>query len=269
MKAKLHRVGGGDPLALVNVAGVGVIQGSNQSEAARKAVRFLLSEQAQRHFADQTAEYPANPDVKPSKHKLPPITDLQAPDIDLSKLSSLQETRRSCCRKRGCPDARAPGRSRTHRALPRRRRGGPAAAGVPGGAFVRTRRRRRVGRAGADPDRGTGTAKPVARGGGDGRVPGAGSAQRVARRARRIWSGRRVFGVLLVLPLAVPSYVAGFTWISVVPDLTGFAGAFVVLTLVSYPYVLLPVAAALRTPIRRWRRSPARSAARVVRCSSR
>lgn len=92
MKAKLHRVGSGDPLALVNVAGVGIVQGTNQSEAAQKAVRFLLSEQAQRHFADQTAEYPANPGVKSSKHQLPPITDLQAPDIDLSKLSSLQET---------------------------------------------------------------------------------------------------------------------------------------------------------------------------------
>ncbi|SDP88492.1 iron ABC transporter substrate-binding protein [Lentzea jiangxiensis] len=92
MKAKLHRVGGGDPLALVNVAGAAVVQGSNQSEAAQKAVRFLLSEQAQRHFADQTAEYPANPAVRPGKHRLPPITDLQPPDIDLSKLSSLQET---------------------------------------------------------------------------------------------------------------------------------------------------------------------------------
>ena len=30
--------------------------------------------------------------MKSSKHQLPPITDLQAPDIDLSKLSSLQET---------------------------------------------------------------------------------------------------------------------------------------------------------------------------------
>lgn len=59
--------------------------------------------------------------------------------------------------------------------------------------------------------------------------------------------GRRVFGVLLVLPLAVPSYVAGFTWIALLPGLTGFAGAFLVLTLVSYPYVFLPVAAALRT----------------------
>ncbi|MFD1151075.1 ABC transporter permease [Saccharothrix hoggarensis] len=59
--------------------------------------------------------------------------------------------------------------------------------------------------------------------------------------------GRRVAGVLLVLPLAVPSYVAGFTWVALLPGLTGFAGAFLVLTLVSFPYVLLPVAAALRT----------------------
>jgi iron(III) transport system permease protein len=58
--------------------------------------------------------------------------------------------------------------------------------------------------------------------------------------------GRRVWAVLLVLPLAVPSYVAGFTWISEWPNLAGFPGAFLVLTLVSYPYVLLPVAAALR-----------------------
>lgn len=59
--------------------------------------------------------------------------------------------------------------------------------------------------------------------------------------------GRRVAAVLLVLPLAVPSYVAAFTWIAQWRDLSGFFGAFVVLTLVSFPYVLLPVAAALRT----------------------
>jgi iron(III) transport system permease protein len=59
-------------------------------------------------------------------------------------------------------------------------------------------------------------------------------------------AGRRALGVLLALPLAVPSYVAGFTWISEAPQLAGFWGAFGVLTAVSYPYVLLPVAAALR-----------------------
>ncbi len=58
--------------------------------------------------------------------------------------------------------------------------------------------------------------------------------------------GRRWWAVALVLPLAVPSYVAGFTWISEWPWMAGFLGAFGVLTAVSYPYVLLPVAAALR-----------------------
>lgn len=58
--------------------------------------------------------------------------------------------------------------------------------------------------------------------------------------------GRRIWAVALALPLAVPSYVAGFTWIAEWPWLAGFWGAFGVLTAVSYPYVMLPVAAALR-----------------------
>ena len=51
--------------------------------------------------------------------------------------------------------------------------------------------------------------------------------------------------VLLALPLAIPSYLAAFAWISWRPSMAGFIGAFVVLTLVTYPYVFLPVCAAL------------------------
>jgi iron(III) transport system substrate-binding protein len=92
VKVKLHYAGGGDPLSLVNVAGAAVVAGSDRNEAAVKAVRFLLSEQAQKYFADETAEYPANPAVKSDKHKLPTLAELNGPDIDLSKLSSLQQT---------------------------------------------------------------------------------------------------------------------------------------------------------------------------------
>ena len=63
--------------------------------------------------------------------------------------------------------------------------------------------------------------------------------------------GRRVFGVLLALPLAVPSYVAAYTW-AAIADLwdpsgrfDGFWAAVLVLTLYSYPYVYLTVASAL------------------------
>jgi len=58
--------------------------------------------------------------------------------------------------------------------------------------------------------------------------------------------GRRAWAVVAALPLAIPSYVAAAMWLSLTPRLQGFAGAALVLTLTSYPYVLLPVAAALR-----------------------
>ncbi len=57
---------------------------------------------------------------------------------------------------------------------------------------------------------------------------------------------RRVWAVVAALPLAIPTYVAAFAWISFLPRLAGPVGAFVVLTACSYPYVLLPVAATLR-----------------------
>ena len=56
----------------------------------------------------------------------------------------------------------------------------------------------------------------------------------------------RTFEVLLALPLAVPSFVAAFSWVSWFRWLAGFWGAVLVLTLVSYPFVYLPVVAALR-----------------------
>jgi len=56
--------------------------------------------------------------------------------------------------------------------------------------------------------------------------------------------GRRIWRIVLALPLAIPSYLAAFAWISWAPSLAGFWGAFLVLTAVSYPYVYLPLTAA-------------------------
>lgn len=57
--------------------------------------------------------------------------------------------------------------------------------------------------------------------------------------------GRRLLRVAFTLPLAIPSYLSAFAWISWRPSLAGFTGAALVLTLVSYPYVMLPAMAAL------------------------
>lgn len=58
--------------------------------------------------------------------------------------------------------------------------------------------------------------------------------------------GRRWWSVLIVLPLAMPSYAAAYAWLSWRPAMAPFPGTVLVLTLVAYPYVYLPVAAALR-----------------------
>ena len=75
----------------------------------------------------------------------------------------------------------------------------------------------------------------------------------------------RTWGVLLALPLVIPSYVAAFTvvvalgprgmlqgfleglvGIERLPDISGFPGAMLTLTFLSYPYILLTVRAAMQ-----------------------
>jgi iron(III) transport system permease protein len=58
--------------------------------------------------------------------------------------------------------------------------------------------------------------------------------------------GRRVWAVLVVVPLAIPDFVVSFGWASLSSWITGFRGAVVVMTLAVYPLVYLPVAASLR-----------------------
>ncbi|HTT86174.1 MAG TPA: iron ABC transporter permease [Acidimicrobiales bacterium] len=58
--------------------------------------------------------------------------------------------------------------------------------------------------------------------------------------------GRRLWTVLLVLPVALPDFVVGWAWHSIVPTVNPLLGATVVMTLGTYPLVYLPVAAALR-----------------------
>ncbi|MGB1250845.1 MAG: ABC transporter permease [Candidatus Promineifilaceae bacterium] len=77
--------------------------------------------------------------------------------------------------------------------------------------------------------------------------------------------GRKVWSVLHALPLVMPSYIYAFLFLSFLspkglaqqglevlfgveklPPIYGFTGAFIVLTLISYPYIYMTVQAALR-----------------------
>ena len=58
--------------------------------------------------------------------------------------------------------------------------------------------------------------------------------------------GRRVWEILVVVPLAIPDFVVSFGWASLWNWVQGFRGAVVVMTLAVYPLVYLPVAASFR-----------------------
>lgn len=57
--------------------------------------------------------------------------------------------------------------------------------------------------------------------------------------------GRKVFAVLAALPLAIPSYVAAYAWVAVIPGFSGFFAAWLLLTVGTAPLVYLAVSAAL------------------------
>ena len=91
-------------------------------------------------------------------------------------------------------------------------------------------------------------------------ILGTGAAWMVARTDLR---GRRIWALVLCLPLVIPSFVGAVALIAAfspggllsqlvgdsvhLPSVSGFWGAFGVLTLLTYPYVFLPVMARLRT----------------------
>jgi iron(III) transport system substrate-binding protein len=81
----------GDAGALVNVAGVGILDTARHPEAALSFVRFLLSPTSQRYFVEQTREYPLVAGIAPSP-ELKPLAELATPAIDLNNLSDLQGT---------------------------------------------------------------------------------------------------------------------------------------------------------------------------------
>ena len=81
----------GDPGALIMVSGVGVLSASRNQEAAFMFVDFLLSNIGQQYFASQTFEYPVVQGIQ-TQLVLVPISEIQAPDLDMKDLSDLEGT---------------------------------------------------------------------------------------------------------------------------------------------------------------------------------
>jgi iron(III) transport system substrate-binding protein len=91
MRAQLKFLPPGDPGALVNVTGAGVLAGSAENEDALELVRFLVSDEAQQYFVDELYEYPLVPGVE-APEGLPSLEEMRNPELDLADLEDLQAT---------------------------------------------------------------------------------------------------------------------------------------------------------------------------------
>ena len=91
MTAQIHFLNADDPGALINVAGVGILEGAAESEAAASVVEYFLSEEGQQYFTDETSEYPVVDGIT-LKEGLTPLSELEGSSVDLNQLDSLAET---------------------------------------------------------------------------------------------------------------------------------------------------------------------------------
>lgn len=81
----------GDAGAMINVAGVGIVDTTDNREAAEAFVNFLLRHSSQEYFNSQTNEYPLAGHITLNP-LLTPLTQIQTPEIDLGDLDDLEGT---------------------------------------------------------------------------------------------------------------------------------------------------------------------------------
>jgi iron(III) transport system substrate-binding protein len=91
-KARNYYFPGGDIGGLMNVAGVGVLKSASNIDAAHAFIEFMLSEEAQTYFAQETFEIPLVEGVQPSADFVPEASSVVPVDVDLTSLADLEAT---------------------------------------------------------------------------------------------------------------------------------------------------------------------------------
>ena len=86
-----HFTDPGEAGALINIAGVALLNASDNDDNALRFVRFLLSEEGQTYFREETFEYPVAAGVS-AWPTLVPLDELNPPSLALTSLSDLEGT---------------------------------------------------------------------------------------------------------------------------------------------------------------------------------
>ena len=83
----------GGPGAIVMVAGVGILSASDHEDNAQRFVDFLLSEDSQRYFVEETFEYPLASGI-PVAEGVTPLAEVNTPDLASADLADLEGTQK-------------------------------------------------------------------------------------------------------------------------------------------------------------------------------
>ncbi len=78
LPSRNHQFAAGDIGGLVIPSSASILASSDATEDAERFIAFLLSEEAQRYFAEETFEYPLADDV-PAASGVPPLSTLRPP----------------------------------------------------------------------------------------------------------------------------------------------------------------------------------------------
>jgi len=81
----------GGPGSIVMVSGVGILSSSDNKGNAQRFIDFLLSEESQRYFVEETFEYPLAAGI-PVADGVIPLSEVNNPDLSSTALSDLEGT---------------------------------------------------------------------------------------------------------------------------------------------------------------------------------
>jgi iron(III) transport system substrate-binding protein len=83
----------GGPGAIVMVSGVGILSASDNQKNAQQFVDYLLSEESQQYFVDETFEYPLAAGI-PVAEGVTPFSKINNPDLSSADLADLDGTQK-------------------------------------------------------------------------------------------------------------------------------------------------------------------------------
>lgn len=82
----------GDVGSMINVAGACIVDTAANTDEAIAFLAYLMSDEAQQYFADETYEYPLVSGDISINEKLKPLAEIDTPDFDLGDISDLLGT---------------------------------------------------------------------------------------------------------------------------------------------------------------------------------